>query len=277
MRGRSLFDWANPHGTQRSIIYFAKAVEADPDYAMAWGYLSFARCIMMMFRPFDEAGPPTIDAMEHALALDPEQSEALTVKALMTQLLDHDWETAGRLYQRANASNESPWAVGSYAILYLQFIGQQRQAIELYANAEKLDPLHAGLKANLAGIFYFAGNDDGAIGKARGALQLDPERFLAIEYLIMAYTNTNDTAALASLIDGIPPAVQDLADTKLFVARSDAAGDDVAKARKIYNDLLAFFDSLTPIAKFDATLLAISLGEIDQSIELMESLEKNNS
>jgi len=85
MRGRSLFDWSTPHGTPRSIIYFEKAVEADPGYAMAWGYLAFARCIMIQFRPFAVAGPPSIDAMEHALALEPEQSEVLTVKAMMAQ------------------------------------------------------------------------------------------------------------------------------------------------------------------------------------------------
>jgi TolB-like protein/Tfp pilus assembly protein PilF len=277
MRGRSLNDWANPHSALRSIKYFEKAVEADPGYAMAWGYLSFARNTMMLFRPFDVAGPPTIAAMEHALALDPEQSEALAVKAMMTQLSDHDWETAGRLYQRAIASRESPWAVANYALFYLQFIDQQRQAIELYANAEKLDPLHAGIKANFAGIFFFAGDDDGAIRKAREALQLDSEHVLAIQFLIAAYTNTNDTVALASLLDDIPPAMQELADIKALVARSYAVRGDEAKARKIYNDLLASFDSLSPNAMFDTALLAISLGEVDQSIELMERLEKSGS
>ena len=72
MRGRALFDWPNPQGTLRSISYFEKAVEADPDYATAWGYLSYARCAMMIFRSFDEAGPPTIAAISPAvLAIAP--------------------------------------------------------------------------------------------------------------------------------------------------------------------------------------------------------------
>jgi tetratricopeptide (TPR) repeat protein len=232
---------------------------------------------MMLFRPFDVAGPQAIAAMEHALALDPEQSEALAVKAMMTKLLDYDWETAGRLYKRAIASRESQWAVANYALFYLQFVAQQHRAIELFSQAEKLDPLHAGIKANFAGILYFAGDDDGAIRKAREALQLDSEHVLAIQFLIAAYTNTNDTAALASLLDDIPPAMQELAEIKSLFARSYAVRGDEAKARKIYNDLLASLDSLSPNAMFDTALLAISLGEIDQSIELMERLEKSGS
>ena len=104
----------------------------------------------------DEVGPPTIAAMEHALTLDPGQSEALAVKALMTALLDHDWEIAGRLYQQAVTSSESQYAISSYAVYYLEFIDQRRQAIKLYAKLEKLDPLHAGIKANLGGIYYWS-------------------------------------------------------------------------------------------------------------------------
>jgi TolB-like protein/Tfp pilus assembly protein PilF len=277
IRGRAAFDWANPVGILHSVRYFEKAVEADPGYAMAWGYISFVRNLMMLFRSFDVAGPPTIAAMEQALALDPKQSEALAVKALMTQLLDHDWETAGRLYQQAIASSENPWAVGSYAIFYLQFIHQQRQAIKLFATAEKLDPLHAGIKANLAGILYFAGDNDGAIRKAREALQLDPEHLLAIEHLIRAYTNKNDSSALTSLLDSIPPAMLELAEIKALVARSYAIRGDEGRARKIYDNLVASPDSMTPLAMFDTAMLAISLDEIEESVELMERLERSGS
>jgi len=277
IRGRAAFDWGNPQGTLRSVTYFEKAVEADPGYAVAWGYLSLARCILMIYRPFDEIGPPTVAAVEHALALDPAQSEALAVKAMMKLLLDHDWEAAGRLYQRAVATSDPQHAIAMYAIFYLQFIGHQQRAIELYANFEKLDPLHPGYKANLAGMFYWAGDDAAAIRKAREALQLDPVHLLAIQFLIVAYTDTNDTVALDSLLASIPPAVQALAEIKSLVARSYAVRGDEATARKIYNDLLTSFDTLTPVAMFDTAVLAISLGETDESIELMERLEKTGS
>jgi TolB-like protein len=277
MRGRAVLDWGKPEDLLRSIRYFTKAVEADPGYAMAWGYLAYARCLMMVFRPFDEAGPPSIEAMEHALALDQEQSEALAVKAMMAQLLDHNWETAGRLYQRAIASSENQYAMLFYSILYLQFIDQQHKAIELTKKAEELDPLHAGYKSNLAVILYFAGDDDTAVLKAREALQLDPGHFLAVLHLILAYTGTNDTVALDSLVESIPLEARSLAEIKAMVARSYAVRGEEARARKIYNDLLESIDGMTTIGMLYTALLSISLGEVDESIELMERLEKSGS
>ena len=277
IRGRAAYDWANPQSTLRSISYFEKAVEADPGYALAWGYLSDAYRTMMLFRPFDEVGPPTIAAMERALALDPEQSEALAVKAMMTALLEHDWETAGRLYQRAVNSRESPIATSIYSLFYLQFIDQQRQAIAQFVNAEKIDPLNAGYKTNLANILYFAGDDEGAIKKAHEALQLAPEHLLAIQFLMLAYTNIRDTTAMDALLDSITPATQELAEFKALVARYYAVQGDEAKARKIYNHLVASFDSLTPFAMANTCVLSISLSEVDEGIELMERLEKTGS
>jgi serine/threonine-protein kinase len=277
IRGRATFDWANPEVTLRSISYFEKAVEADPNYAIAWGYLSVAHRTMMLFRPFDEVGPSSIAAMERALAVDPSQSEALAVKAMMTALLDHDWEKSGRLYQRALVSGEIQYATTDYALFYLQFIDQQRKAIELYANFERLDPLHAGMKANLAGIFYFAGDNEGAIRKAREALQLDPEHIIAIQFLIAAYTDTKDIVALELLLASIPPALQEQPDIKALVGRSYAVRGDEERARKIYRELVNSIDSLTPLAMINTAFLALSLGEMEEGIDLLEGLEKSGS
>jgi len=84
IRGRALYDWANPGMLYKTASYFEKAVEADPDYALAWGHLAFTRMTSLIFRPFDEVAASVIAAYERALALDPDQSEALSAKALDT-------------------------------------------------------------------------------------------------------------------------------------------------------------------------------------------------
>ena len=50
MRGRALYDWGNPKVSDQTISYFEKAVEADPDYALAWGYLAAARAASFLWR-----------------------------------------------------------------------------------------------------------------------------------------------------------------------------------------------------------------------------------
>jgi len=277
MRGRALFDWPNPQGLLNSTSYFEKAVELDPDYAKAWGYLSYAYMTMMIFLPLAEVGTPLITAYENALALDPEQSEALTVKAVMTQLLDHDWEAAGQLYQRALMSNENRLATRGYALFYLQFIDRQSQAIELYSNVVNLDPLHAGRKANLAVILYWAGDLEGAIREAREVLQLDPEHVIAIDHLMLAYTDKSDIVALELLLATISPALQEQPEIKALLGRSYAVRGDDEKARKIYRELVNSIDSLTPIATINSAVLALTLGEVEEGIKLLERLEEGGS
>jgi serine/threonine-protein kinase len=278
MRGRALFDWPNQQGALQSISYFKHAVEIDPNYATAWGYISYAYMIMMIYRPFSEVGPPAIAASERALALDPGQSEALAVKALMTQLVEHDWETAGHLYQQAIASNKSNNASRrAYALFYLQFIDRQAQAIELFSNTVKLDPLHAGRKASLAGLLLFAGNTQKAVQEARKALQLEPEHIIAIDYLIIAYTYTNDSQALDSLLADMSPLLQDQPVIKGLVGWNHAMRGNEKKARTIYRELLKSTESLAPIATIHTSSLAFALGETEEGFDLLEDLEKSGS
>jgi len=121
---------------------------------------------------------------------------------------------------------------------------------------------------------YFVGDDVAVIRKAREALQLDPEHLLAIEHLLRAYANINDAAALTSLLDSLSPALRARAEIKAHIARNYALQGDETQAREIYNDLVASLENLTPLAVFDTALLAISRGEIDDSVVVMERLEK---
>ena len=64
---------------------------------------------------------------------------------------------------------------------------------------------------------------------------------------------------------------------KSLIARSHAVKGDQARARKIYEDLVASSGSLTPMALSNTAILAITLGDINGSIDLMERLEKSGS
>lgn len=278
IRGRALFDWPNPQATLRSLSHFKKAVKLDPDYAEAWGYISYNYMILMLYRPFSEVGPPAINAYEKALALDPEQNEALTVKALMTQLLEHDWAAAGHIYQHAVTSSKSSHAaMRGYATYYLQFIDRQSQAIELFTRTTNLDPLHAGRRATLAGMLYLVGDYQGAIREARKARELDPQHILAIQYLIDVYTDIGDTDALKALLAGVPRELREQPEIRSTIGWSYAIRGKEDKARAIYRELLDSIESLSPLATFNVAMVALALGNVEESINLLELLEERHS
>jgi TolB-like protein/thioredoxin-like negative regulator of GroEL len=274
MRGRALYDFANPRTHFQSISYFEKAVEEDPDFAQAWGYLGFTQGLSVLWQSFDEASPAAITAYERALLLDPEQSEALAIKALMTQILHHNYETAGKLYQQAMASMGNTTAMAIYATFFLQHIDEIPQAIRLYAEAEKRDPLHAGYKTNLAQLLLVSGDAEAAARKAREAVELNPQHVIALFTLIQAYTLAGNFSAAEALLEDIPPALQQSYWVRAPIAQCYAAQGNYDKAREIYRDLVdnTRLPWLTGISK-----LALDLGEVEEAIDLMElGVEKNS-
>jgi serine/threonine-protein kinase len=267
MRGRALYDFANLQTNFQSISYFENAVEADPDYAMAWGYLSFAKGMSILWQSFDEASPAAITAYERALALDPEQSEALAIKAFFTQILDHDYETAGKLYQRAMASKGNANAMGIYASFLLLHINEIPQAIRLYTEAEKRDPLHAGYKANLAHILLVSGDAEAAYRKAREAVELNPQHLIALFTMVQAYTLAGNYTAAHEFLESLPTALQQDEFIRNSAALCYAAQGDYDKAREIYRDIVdnKVLSGVTMLSQ-----LAFNLGEVEEAIDLME-------
>jgi tetratricopeptide (TPR) repeat protein len=84
-------------------------------------------------------------------------------------------------------SGEDITAMTTYAMLYLLPIGRIPHAIQLYTDAEKLDPLRAGYKANLAYLLLWSGDAEAAILKAQEALELNPQHFFALTAMAEAY------------------------------------------------------------------------------------------
>ena len=271
IRGRALWDWSDFLNVNLAISYFEKAVEADPDYAMAWGYLAITQLTTFLWRPFEVASAAAIPAYEKALALDPGQSEALATKALLIQVRDHDWETAGKLYQKAIESAGSSNAMLLYGIFYLQHIGRIEKAIQLYVEAEKRDPLHAGYKSDLSALYVWNGDAETGIRKAREALELNPQHQLALLALIDAYFATGNFTGLQQILEDIPLAMQEHSMVRARVALSYLSQGDYAKSREVYQELigreLALLYQGLPIT----ALLAIRLGEVEKGIDLMET------
>jgi TolB-like protein len=274
LRGRALADVANPQAATQAIEYFEKAVEADPNYALAWAHLALARSLLLPFRSFDEVLSPTVAAYEAALALDPQQREALIAKAIVTQILHHDYETAGKLYQQAYDSGHIPVGLPWYTILFLVPLDQIPLAIRLSTEAEQVDPLNAGRKTNLAYLHNFGGDPDAAITKAREALALNPEHEIALAMLINSYGDANRFAEGQRLLEQLPPAKLERPRTKLQIGLFYAARGDRQKALEIYQDLVA---DPPPYGMLLIAELALKVGKVEEAIDLMEREVEINS
>jgi adenylate cyclase len=274
LRGRALLDAANPRATAGAIEYFEKAVKIDPNYALAWAYLALARSQLLLFRPFDEVFSPTVAAYESALSLDSQQREALIAKAMITQILRHDYEAAGELYQQAIQSGHIPIGLPWYTIFFLVPLEQFPLAIRLSQEAEQVDPLNALTKANLGYVHYFAGDIEMAITKQREALALNSEHEIALANLINAYARANLFVEGQRLLEQLTPAKMERPRTKLQVGLFYAAKGDRQQALKIYQELTA---DPPPYGMLFIAELALKVGKVEEAIDLMEREVEINS
>jgi len=275
IRGRALWDWASPSMLNKSIEYFELAVAADPHYAEAWGYLALSHAFTALWQSTAVARKPATAAAEKALALDPDQSEALTAKAWMKVLLEWDWETAGNLYRKALDSQNNAAAMLVYAVFYLAGIEELQRAIELIEQVEELDPLHAGCKGSLAMGFLWAGDTRAAINKAQEALELNARHVFALMALIEAYTLDGKCAVALKYVENLPDDLK--REPRIYGRKAvcHALLGETEIAREIYEYLI----QTTPheYANMQSAVVASTIGEIGDVIDILENEAEKHS
>jgi TolB-like protein len=273
MRGRALVDWSNPQNTTEAITHFENAVKVDPYYAEAWGYLAWARSSRIFWQPTTKAVLGVEDAYNKAIALNPEQSEALTAKAWTIQLLQWDWNSAGDMYQRAMEAKDNTNALLWYNI-FLLAIDAYEQAIRNQRDIEGRDPLHPGYKSTLAIFFVFSGQYEAAASKALEALELNPRHLFALMALLDANRSLGRFSVVERLIQDLDPEILEWPTIRARVGLYYAESGNLDKAIEIYDALL-----LDPSAANHAatSYLALKLGKLEEALDLMDHLVEVNA
>lgn len=131
---------------ERAIAHHRAAIEADPQFALAYAGLADAEMARYYYAgvPLEEAASRVQAAVDEALRLDPELAEAYAAWGV---LLTEQWRTdeAITALKRAIAINSN------YGEAYLrlgaayEYDGQPRAALEIYDQVLALDPLHTVL------------------------------------------------------------------------------------------------------------------------------------
>jgi TolB-like protein/Tfp pilus assembly protein PilF len=274
IRGRALYDWANWKTLKQSIQYFQQAVEADPQYAMAWGYLANALSLSVVWQSADEAFPAAQSAYQRALALDQEQSQALSAKALRLALYDHDWGGAVELYQRAMRSRDDAFVKIGYGAFITHAADRPDVSVRMYREAEKRDPLHAGIKANLGTFLLYVGDTEVSIEKAKEALELEPEHIFAFIALMDAYTAKGQYEEVKETIERIPPNLLQSPSILARVGLYYAAMGEQEKAVEIYRRMV---EHPSPAPVVTVSDLALALGHKEEALDYMELLVEKRS
>jgi TolB-like protein/DNA-binding winged helix-turn-helix (wHTH) protein/tetratricopeptide (TPR) repeat protein len=176
LKGRYFWNKWNEEGLNKSIEYFSRAIEIDPEYAPAWAGLSDAYDLLgdLGFSPPREALPRAKQAALKALGLDDTLAEAHVSLGGVLLHLEWSWDAAEKELQRATVLDPNSAMAHQWYGYYLMAMGRFEEAVREMQRARQLDPLSANKCGSLGEALYRAGGYDEAIQQFREMAEFDP-------------------------------------------------------------------------------------------------------
>ena len=177
LQGYSFFQRNTDKDMEMAAKYYERATQLDPFYALAWVGLSRVRNRQanMGLIPSEEGRRLAQQAVERALALDPNLAEAHAQMGRIKQQVDFDWAGANASIQRALAAEPGDPDTVRLAVFSAALLGHLDEALQLAHRAVDLDPLNANSWEQLAETEYFMGQLDKAAADGKKGLELSPD------------------------------------------------------------------------------------------------------
>jgi eukaryotic-like serine/threonine-protein kinase len=189
LRGRALLEKRTVPELFKSIEYFEKATQLDPDYGLAFATLSQAYGSLGTLDtgvPEEEYRPKEKAAMTRALEIDDTLAEAQTALGDV-RYAEGDPVGAEIAYKRAiELEPYSASAHSNYATFFRR-TGSNDEAIAEGRRAVELEPASALYNRNLGMCLYYAHQYDEAIEQLLKTLELDSNMVTAHRWLAKCY------------------------------------------------------------------------------------------
>jgi TolB-like protein/DNA-binding winged helix-turn-helix (wHTH) protein/Tfp pilus assembly protein PilF len=191
MHGRFYWYKRTPEGFAKSVQYYERAIQLDPNYALAYAGLADSY-VLLGSVPNDalrprEAMPRAKEAAKKALELDDTLAQAHATLAYVSTFYEWDWPAAEREFRRALELKPDYATARQWYAEYLAARGQMDEALTEVQRARDADPLELITHTAVAEVFYLSRQYDKVIEQCRKTLEFEPSFFLAHFHLGRAY------------------------------------------------------------------------------------------
>jgi serine/threonine-protein kinase len=257
--------------TETGIGYFQQAIDADPNYALAYAGLADAyrgRAVGGEM-PSAEVFSKAKAAANKAIEIDPGLAEAYT--NLGHILFWYDWDWAGAENQHKRALELDPNSADTlqfYAHL-LSNTGRHAEALAKIKRAREIDPLNLRINA-LEGLFLLhAGQTDEAILRLQKTLELDSNYRLANMFAARAYTEKGMYAEAIAATDKVKEFADNSSEPIAFGSYALARSGKVKEAKTALDELLKLSETRY-IPPYNLALIYNALGESGKALDYLE-------
>ena len=181
LQGRYHWNRLIPSEVYKSVEYYKRAIEIDPDYALAYTGIAIAHISLPIsadVRPSDSF-PQAKAAALKGLSLDETLADAHAYLAFVKFWFDWDWTGAESELKRALDLNpNSAEAHRAYGLL-LSLLQRFDEAVAHGTRARELDPLALITRANEGMFLFYAGHLEEAEERLQSTLELEPNFWVA--------------------------------------------------------------------------------------------------
>jgi len=168
---------------QNAATAFKAALTADPDYADAWAGLAQTYALIPEYSVSDPAStkyvdtvPEALDAIDHALKIDPNSTAALLARAYVRCVHQFDWAGAEADYRAVIAANPRDAGARHWYAELLLYQKRWPEAAVQYDASISLDPMTPIFHLSRAIYYWFGlGDRESALRDIDQSLQLAPE------------------------------------------------------------------------------------------------------
>lgn len=167
-----------PVNIESAIEYLDKAVQLDPNYARAWAGKAYAHTRNVWDPrgvPNREQIPKLLDAVQKALSIDPDLSEAHTVLCENRLFFEYDADGAERACRRAVELDPNSSVAHLASSRLLNSRGRFDEAFAEIKTAMDLDPASFVIRRQYANVFYLSRRYPEAEEEFKRAISLNPE------------------------------------------------------------------------------------------------------
>ncbi len=179
LKGRLFWNRRSPEWIRKAIESFDAAIQADPNYALAYSGLADCYSLVVSGLPPSERMPKAKQFAQKALELDDSLAEAHASLGFIKYKFDWDWRGAESEFRRAIELNPN-YATAHH--WYGECLGLQAKYAEAHValkQAERLDPLSLAIKEDIGMVWFRMRDYPKALGKYKEVQELDP-RFARI-------------------------------------------------------------------------------------------------
>ncbi|HET9251004.1 MAG TPA: protein kinase [Candidatus Eisenbacteria bacterium] len=278
LKGRHHWNKRTDESLLRSLEYFREAVEVDPTWATAHVGLADAYNVMGFYGtlPPGDTFPKAKTAAMAALRLDPDLAEAYSDLGYVQHYHEWDWEASERSFQKAVALNEKNAYIHLFYTNMLAAIGRVEDSIREVERAYELDPHSMIINTARGWVRLYARDLDGAVDCMRRIIELEPDFSTARAWVSAVHDARGEhdlalaeATRAAELTARGPWSLTGLGRAYAGLGRRSEAEAILAEMQELATRRY--------VSPYDLALVAESIGEADQALDMLERAHANRA